>query len=180
MKKIFIVIGIVLALGLAASGGFYGGIRYQTAQAEQSRSDFINARGQLPADGSTFPGGVAPDGSMNGAPPAGQFPGGPGGGTTGIVKTVDGDVLTISTAQDVTTVNLTDTTIVQETVNGTLTDLQPGVRVRILGQADDQGAISASQIVILDDSQAGQPAFDANGYPGPLSGPEATPANQEP
>jgi hypothetical protein len=176
MKKIFIVIGIVFALGLAASGGFYGGMRYQTAQAGQSRSDFFNARGQLPADGSSFPGAAA-DGSTNGAPPAGQFPGGLGGGTTGIVKTIDGDVLTISTAQDVTTVNLTETTTVQETVTGTLADLQPGVRVRILGQTDDQGAISASQIVILDDSQAGQPAFDGNGYPGPASGAEPTPAN---
>lgn len=93
------------------------------------------------------------------------------------MKTVDGNVLTISTAQDVTTVNLTETTTVQETANGTLADLQPGVRVRILGQTDDQGAISASQIVILDDSQAGQPAFEGNGYPGPLSGSEPTPAN---
>ena len=130
MKKIFIVIGIILALGLAASGGFYGGMRYQTAQAEQSRSDFFNVRGQLPDDGSSFPGGAAPDGATNGVPPAGQFPGGSGGGTTGIVKTIDGDKMTISTAQDVTTVNLTESTTVQQTINGTLTDLQPGLWVR--------------------------------------------------
>ena len=179
MKKILLVLGIILALGLATGGGFYGGMRYQTAQAEQSRNDFFNARGQLPEDGSGFSGGAAPDGATNGVPPAGQFPGGPGGGTTGVVKTVDGDVLTISTAQDVTTVNLTDATTVQQTVNGTLADLQPGVRVRVQVQTDDQGAISASQIVILDDSQAGQPVFENNSYPGPVGGPEPTPANQE-
>jgi len=189
MKKILIVIGTIAALGLAAAGGFYSGMRYQSNQAEQVRSAFASARGQadsgqLPGDSSGFQAnGVGPGGMANGQAPAGQMPGAMGGpGTNGVVKTVEGDVMTISTAQDVTTVNLSDSIPVQQTVSGTIADLQPGMRVRIIGQADDNGVITASQVVILDESQAGQPVFGqdfgGNGYPAPAD--SATPTVEEP
>jgi hypothetical protein len=108
-----------------------------------------------------------------------------GGGTTGVIKTIEGNIMTLSTAQDVTTVNLSESTSVQQTITGALADLEPGMRVRIVGQADESGAISASQIVILDDSQTGQPIFELNpggsGYPAPAeSNPAAPPDVKEP
>jgi hypothetical protein len=79
----------------------------------------------------------------------------PGRGTIGVVKTIDGDVLTISTAQDVTTVTLSADTRIEKNVSATLTDLQPGVRVMVTGQADQDGNISASQIQIVNDATTG-------------------------
>lgn len=66
----------------------------------------------------------------------------------GQVKSIDGDVLQISTAQDVTTVNLTGDTIILKSVEGIQSDLQTGTRVLVVGERDDQGNITASQITI--------------------------------
>ena len=81
----------------------------------------------------------------------------PGRGTTGVVKTVDGNVITISTAQDVTTVNLTEDTRIEKYASAAITDLQPGVRVMVTGQPDDDGNITASQIQIVNNGTSGIP-----------------------
>src|SRR5512139_386488 len=106
MKKILIIVGAILLAALIAGGSFYGGMAYQTKQADQVRNQFMQARGltegDLPRSGQ-FPGGNLPQG---GQPPSGGGTGFQGRGTFGVVKAIDGDVITISTAQDVTTVNL--------------------------------------------------------------------------
>jgi hypothetical protein len=81
----------------------------------------------------------------------------PGRGTTGVVKTIDGDVITISTAQDVTTINLTEDIRIEKYVSAAITDLQPGVRVMVTGQPDDDGNITASQIQIVNNGTSGIP-----------------------
>jgi hypothetical protein len=150
MKKVLIIIGAILLAALIAGGSFYGGIAYQTNQANQARASFMAARG-ITEEGQ-FPGGNLPEGMQ---PPSGGAMGFPGRGTIGVVKTIDGDVLTISTAQDVTTVTLSADTRIEKTVSATLTDLQPGVRVMVTGQADQDGNISASQIQIVNDAASG-------------------------
>ena len=153
MKKVLIIVGAILLAALIAGGSFYAGIAYQTKQAEQVRDRFMQARGmtegEMPQSGQ-FPGGNPPE--------AGQFPGGatgfPGRGTTGVVKTIDGNVMTISTAQDVTTVNLSEDTRIEKFDLAAITDLQPGVRVTVTGQQDDDGIITASQILIMDNEPA--------------------------
>ena len=150
MKKIIIIIGAIVLLGSVAAGGFYAGITYQSNLADQARANFESMRGQgnpgeFPQDGQNLPEGM-PEGGMRG----GQFPGGFGGaGTTGQVKSIDGDVLMLSTAQDVTTVHLSDTTQVQQTVTVDITQLQPGMRIMVTGEAGADGVITASQIRIL-------------------------------
>ncbi len=144
MKKILIITGMILAVVLVAAGSFWGGMAYQTNQANQARTNFLNARGQvnggqLPGDGTGFPTG-------------GGFG---GGGTAGQVKSIDGNVMTISTAQDVTTVNLSESTQIEKTVAGTTVDLQPGTRVMVTGQRDSNGNITASQITIITNVAAG-------------------------
>jgi hypothetical protein len=144
MKKILILSGVILVAALLVAGGFWGGMTYQTNQANQAsqaRTNFLNARGQandgqVPGNGQ-FPGG---------APGAGFFG---GGGTTGQVKAIEGNVLTLSTAQDVATVNLSDATQIEKTASGDLSDLQPGTRVIVIGETGSDGSINASRIQIL-------------------------------
>jgi hypothetical protein len=152
MKKIIIVVAAVVLAALIAAGSFWGGMAYQTNRANQIRENFMNSRGmgggQFPNGGQGFP-------MMNGTPNASRQGFFGGRGTTGQVKSIDGNVLTLSTAQEVVTVNLSNTTEIQKTVSGTVSDLQPGMRVIVSGQRDNSGSITASQIQILAGGQGG-------------------------
>jgi hypothetical protein len=146
MKKVLIITGIIVLFAVVAAGSFWGGMTYQTNKVNQARLNFENARGpisggQVPGDGTGFP----RDGMSGGQAPGGGL----GGGMVGQIKTIEGDVMTVSTAQDVTTVNLTTTTQIQKTVAGTTDALQPGTRVMIAGQRDSNGNITATQITII-------------------------------
>jgi Domain of unknown function (DUF5666) len=161
MKTILIIIGSILLAGATAAGGFYAGMTYQTNQANQIRANFMNARG------------MTDQGQNNFSPPSGtgQFQRGsggfPGGGTAGQVKTVDGYVLTLSTAQNVTTVNLSDSTQIEKTVTGAISDLQPGMRVMVIGEKDSNGNITANRISILGDGFPGAPGSNQPSNPPP-------------
>ena len=153
MKKVLTVFGLFFLVLLAAAGGFWGGMRYESNRAERVQANFFNERGQ---------------GNMGSFPQEGQFPGGwvpsgsPGaGGTMGEVKTYDGNMITVSTAQDITTVQLTDATQIVKSVTGTVADLQPGLRVRITGERAEDGSINAAQVTILSDE------FTSDGVPAP-------------
>lgn len=114
---------------------------YQTNQADQIRTNFFNARGGTLEGG--FTQGMQPPG---GAPGQGFF----GGlGTSGEVKTINGNVITVSTAQDVITVNLSDSTRIEKMESGAIADLQPGTQVMIVGQSDSNGNITADQVTII-------------------------------
>jgi hypothetical protein len=158
MKKVLLIVGVVALVVLAAAGGFYGGIQYQTSKVNQVQANFERARGQ-------FPNGQLPSGAAGFSGAGGQANGqftDRRGGITGQVKTIEGNVLTISTAEDVTTINLSDDTQIQKTEMVTLStsDLQPGMRVMIVGQKDSNGNVSASQVMILNDIPA-NPALPA-------------------
>jgi len=155
MKKVLIILGAILLAALIAGGSFYAGIAYQTNQADQVRARFMQDRGmtegELPQPGQ-FHGGNMPQG---GQPHSGvDFT---GRGTTGVVKTIDGNVITISTAQDVTTVNLSEDTQIEKYAAATITDLQPGVWVMVTSQPDDDGNITASQIQIVNNGTSAIP-----------------------
>jgi len=147
MKKVLIVVGVIVVAALLSGVSFWGGMTYQSKQVENVRTNFLNARGgKLPGDGQ-FPA----DGQV---PNDFQGQGFRGGGTMGEVKSIEGNVLTVSTAQDVTTVNLSDTTQIVKSVEGTTSDLQPGVRVMVTGEQDNDGNITASQITILNNDSS--------------------------
>jgi hypothetical protein len=155
MKKVFLIVGVVALVLLAVAGGFYGGMQYQKNQVNQIQANFERERGQ-------FPTGQMPGGQMSGG--AAGFPGAGGqgqfldrrGGISGQVKTIEGNVLTISTAEDVTTVNLSPDTRIQKTELVTLSpaDLQPGMRLMIVGEKDSDGNVAASQVMIMNDFPA--------------------------
>jgi Domain of unknown function (DUF5666) len=152
MKTVFMILGGIVLLGLVAAGGFWGGMTYQSNRVDQARANFEAARGQI--NRGQFPGDVPgfPQGGLPGGQGAGFFG---GRGTTGQVKTVEGNVMTISTPQDVITVNLSDSTQIEKSVAGTIADLEPGTRVLVAGERDADGNITASRITILNNNRPG-------------------------
>jgi hypothetical protein len=168
MKKILVIVGAILLAVVIAAGSFYGGMAYQTNQANQVRANFFNSRGlgdngQLPGNGSGFPNNGQNPGFQNGGQNSGFFG---GGGTVGQVKTIEGNVMTVSTARDVTTINLSDSTQIEKPTTGSVADLKPGVQVMVTGQRDSNGEITASQITILSNNP-----FGPVGTPTPGTGP---------
>lgn len=152
-KTIIVLIAVVVAVGLAV-GSFYGGMAYQRTQTANTRAAFFATRG-LDANGT----------NPNGGQGLGQNRGAFGGGATGQIKSVEGNVITLSTPQNVTTVNLSDTTQIEKTVAGALSDLTPGMTVRVTGQRDANGNIAAASIQIM----------PANNFPNPAGAPTTTP-----
>jgi hypothetical protein len=154
MKKSLMVLAAIIVAVILAAGSFYGGMAYQRTQTANTRAAFFASRG-LDANGT----------NPNGAQGQGQNRGFFGGGATGQIKSVEGNVITLSTPQNVTTVNLSDTTQIEKTGPGTLSDLTPGLTVRVTGQRDANGNIAATSILIM----------PANSFPNPPSSPTATP-----
>ncbi len=138
MRKPLIIVGVIVLVLIFSAGSFYGGMAYARNQASQARAQFLASRGL--------------GGNGNGA--GGQRQGLFGGGATGQVKSINGDVLTISTAQNVTTVNLSASTQIEKAGPGTTADLQPGERVLVTGQRDSSGNIAATQVLILPNLQS--------------------------
>jgi len=142
MKKlIIIIVAVVLAVALAA-GGFFGGMAYQRNQANAVRNNFLNSRGLNNADPGAGPAGPNA--------PAGGFP---GGGLTGQIKSIDGNTITLSTAQAETKVTFSDATVIEKTENGAASDLQAGQQVTVTGRGDADGNFTASQVLILGNNQ---------------------------
>ena len=157
MKKVLIIVGVILGAIVLSAASFWGGMTYQTKKVDQTRSNFFAARGGEPGNGQFPNDGQFPN-SAQGQQGQGFFR---GGGTVGQVKSIDGDVLTLSTAQNVTTVTLSDSTTVMKTVEGTTSDLQPGMRVMVAGEPDSKGNLTASQITILANDTSAQPTRTA-------------------
>lgn len=148
MKKAILFISIIIAAAALSAGSFWGGMTYQANKAEQAQANFFAQRGDTPQG--QMPGG----GQVQGG---GQMPGGRqglvfGGGATGQVKSIEGDVIQLSTAEDVTTINLTEDTVITKMEQVSLADLEPGMRIMVTGQRDGDGNISAVQIQIVDET----------------------------
>jgi hypothetical protein len=144
MKKALIIIAAVVLAAAIAAGSFYGGMTYQKNQANTVRTNFLRERGLDSAN----PGG----GLMNPNAAGGSFPGGGGamgGGVSGEIKSIDDHTITLTTAQSETKVSLSDTTTIQMTNPGSLNDLQTGQQVMVTGQRDEDGNITAVQVLIL-------------------------------
>jgi len=154
-KNILIIVGVVGFVLLVGAGGFWGGMTYQSNQNSQAQARFFEQRGQPPSDGEMPAGMQPPSGEQMG----GGFRG--GNGTMGEVKSIEENTLTLSTAQDVKTVNLSDSTKIVKSVEGTTEDLLPGVRVMVTGETDEDGNITANQITIVSNEAFAAPANTA-------------------
>jgi len=138
MRKTLTIIGGVLLLLLVGGGAFYGGMSYERSQVANTQAAFFAERGGRPE-------------GFGGAGVSGTVPaqGGAGRGVFGKVKSIKEDTLLLSTAQDVTTVILTDQTTITRFVAGQREDLQPGQQVTVIGESGEDGVVTATSIQIL-------------------------------
>jgi hypothetical protein len=155
MKRVLIVLGgIVFALVLAG-GGFFAGVNMGKAQAQDDQAAFFRQRGFDPNDAGT--GGAAGGqgffgGGQNGA--AGGQGAGARRGVTGTVQKVEGNTLTVTSAQGETvTVQITDSTPIEKTVAGSAGDLTAGANVLIIGTRSGNNV--AATAIQLTDGAAG-------------------------
>ena len=123
-KTIGLIIGVIVLVGATGAGAFYGGTVYQQQQQTNVRNTFFNGRG-------------------------GAGGGGFGGGVFGTVKTVNGNTITVSTAQNVTTVSLITSTVILKTTTGTQADIQVGDQITVRGQPDSSGNVTATNVQLL-------------------------------
>ena len=89
----------------------------------------------------------------------GRFGGGPGagfgGGVTGTVDTVDGNLVTVDTADGPKIVIIGQETVIQKSTTGTLDDLQQGVRVAVFGSTEDEEGAEARFVVLIPEGAGG-------------------------
>ena len=133
------LVGVLLLLVVAA-GAFYGGMRFQGMRSSGTRANFFANRGG--ADGANFGGG------------------GGGGGrrsNMGQIKSIEGNVIIVSTQQERLQVTVTDTTKYQRLVDGKLDDLQVGANIIVRGESDANGVVNAVSIQLADSVPAPLP-----------------------
>jgi hypothetical protein len=145
-KGLTIVGGVVLVLVLGG-GAFYGGIVFERSRESDLQGRFFAERGGFP--GGFGQGGFQQSRDHDDQQGAFQDRTGFSRGAAGTVKSIEGDILLLSTAQDVTNVILTDETVINLFVDGELEDLTPQQRVTVIGQRNDAGEIVAEIIQIL-------------------------------
>jgi hypothetical protein len=142
MKKGILIFGVLLLVTAIAGASFWGGMTYQSNQSNRAVENFENLRGAI-GEGMPSPRDFGNT----------QFPGEENvmrGGITGEIKSINGNVITLSTAQDVTTVNLQDSTRIQETVSVPVAELAVGMQVMVTGETDEEGSVSAVLVQIID------------------------------
>jgi len=72
---------------------------------------------------------------------------------SGTVAVVNGDTLTLTTSQGTVTINISSSTTIEKTVNGTGANLGQGDFVTVSGTADNTGNINATSITVRASSQ---------------------------
>ena len=103
-----------------------------------------------------------------GGPGGGGFGGrtrlGGGGGLTGTIERVDGNTITVNTPLGALQATTGDDTIIQKFTEGTMADLQAGLRVSVTGQRAEDGTVVATSILITAEGGGG---FSGGGpFPG--------------
>jgi len=69
--------------------------------------------------------------------------------TSGTISKINGDILTLTTAQGQVTVKISsDNTTIQNFMTGTIADLHEGQSLNVMGPQDANGNVSANYIII--------------------------------
>ncbi len=133
----YALIGVLAALVVVAGvGGYFLGSNAGRASANAARSRFLAER----------MGGQGGNGG-SGRLATGMFPG--GGGTMGTVKSIEGNTIIVTTRDGEVKVQVRDNTAVRKMADGTLQDVQPGLRITVAGQADTAGVVTADSIQLM-------------------------------
>ena len=70
------------------------------------------------------------------------------GGLNGVIAEVDGDIMTLNTAQGSVNAAIQADTKIRKFAEGTLPDLQPGMRVTIIGEPGLDGAVEVKSVLL--------------------------------
>jgi hypothetical protein len=140
-RRVWMVVGIVVLVIVAAGGGFLWGRSVGESQASQARQQF--ARGRFVGQGDWTPGlGQTPQPGRQNARPG-------GGGTMGTIESIEGDTLVVSTQEGSIRVKTTDTTLIQKFTSVGVDALETGEQVMVAGTKGDDGTITARSIQSL-------------------------------
>ncbi len=140
-RTLWIIVGLVLLVAVGA-GGFFLGVRYESAQAAAAAADraaFLRQRLGAQGQGEGFFFG----GSGPGAASAGNF-----GGARGSIESVDGSKMVVNGPQGPVTVHLSTDTRIFKSVEGTGDDLRAGETVTVTGQRNPDGSINATAVIL--------------------------------
>lgn len=143
MNRWSIVLIAVLAVlvPIVGVGGYMMGTTAGERRANEIRRDFYAQRG-LGTNVAALPGGA-------GAQVPGLAAGAGRAGTTGTVKSIEGDTITVTTRNGETKVKIASDTAVQKMQQGTLQDVKPGMRIVVTGEAGANGVVTARSIQIV-------------------------------
>ena len=81
--------------------------------------------------------------------------GGGGGGLTGTIESIEGNILTVNTAQGPLQATVGTDTIIQRFAEGTLADLLEGMRVTVSGEPGEGGGLQATSIFLVGEGADG-------------------------
>ena len=150
--KTWMIVVVIVAVVVIGAGTFYGGMRYGENRVLKDPTALLRSMGTQGGGG--FPGGADLPG-RDGQLPSGQAPSGQPvqgqdgqtrGGTMGTIESIEGDVITLSTANGSVEVRTTSTTLVEMFTSVPLNELKVGESVVVSGSQGDDGTITARSI----------------------------------
>ena len=155
--KAFVLLLVgVLVLGGSLGGAFAGGVALGKSQGEETAQNSLPTQTQ-PSPGQQLPGQLSPEQleQLRQQFQSGQFGQGSGrpgfggrGGLTGTIEQIDGNTVIINTPQGPLQATIGVDTDIQMFAEGTLADLQAGLRVTVTGVPGEDGTVEAGSILI--------------------------------
>ena len=140
MKNNLMVTIIVAAI--VGGLGFFGGMQYQKANARPAGPGGQGGQFQAPGNGQGRPEGFS---GRNGAAPG-------GGGfspVSGEILEIDGETITVKTPEgDSKIIIYSNSTNVNKTSEGSLSDLEVGEEIMVIGNEDTNGTVTAQTISV--------------------------------
>lgn len=144
-RTIGLGVGALILAALAAAGGFFYGTTVGEARANSARNAFVQERGG--GDGQFGFGGGGGQFEHNGE--EGQGAGGAARARdAGEVTGIEGDTLTLTTAEGEIQVLVNGDTVLRKVTTLTLDELQPGEQIVVFGDRDPQGNLVARSIQV--------------------------------
>ena len=165
--KAFIALLVgVLVVGIGMGGTFIGGLlvgRSQVAEPAQavpqgaltaaSTQQSFGALTQEQRDQlrQRFQGQLSPDEGTQGF--AGGSLAGGGRGLRGAIEKIEGNTLTVNTAQGPLQTTVTSETVIRQVAQVTINELLAGMEVTVVGAPGEDGAVEARTIVVVPEGQ---------------------------
>ena len=130
MKTALLAVVVVVLMAGSGAAGYYFGNQNGLTTAQNIRAEFFAGRGGGTGTGGQFTGGTPQAQGTRGAGQGGQGAGFGRPTAAGVVKSVQGNTITV-TQQDgsTTTVTVDDKTQYEKQVSGTLADVTAGLRI---------------------------------------------------